>query len=184
MDSRLLELRKLHVGIEKCKQCVLHKNRANVVSGSGHYNPQVVFVGEAPGKEEDKTGLPFQGESGLILYIWIDELRLLDIDFAILNIIKCKPPNNRDPLDDEITTCTELWLEKQLAILEPEIIVSVGRLASAYFLGKEFKTGILTYAGRFYGKIYCVPHCSYFLRRGSKQNEWEPYLTKLKERLL
>ncbi len=82
MDSRLLELRKLHIGIEKCKQCDLYKQRVNVVSGSGHFDPRVVFCAEAPGEEEDKTGLPFQGDSGLILYRWIDELRLLDLDFS------------------------------------------------------------------------------------------------------
>ncbi len=183
INPKLLELRKLHIGIKNCKQCILHKERLNVVSGVGHYDPKVVFVGEAPGKEEDKTGYPFQGESGLILYRWIDELRLLDTEFAILNIIKCRPPNNRDPMDEEVSTCTDLWLKKQLDILEPKIIVSVGRIASTYFLGKEFKSGILTYAGRFHGDYYCLPHPSYFLRRGSKPNEWEPYLTKLKEKL-
>jgi len=185
MDSRLLELRKLHISITKCTKCVLHKKRNKVVSGTGHYDPRVVFVGEAPGKEEDKIGLPFQEESGLILYRWIDELRLLDTDFAILNIVKCHPINNRDPLDEEIDTCTKLWLEKQLTILEPEIIVSIGRLASAYFLGKKFKSGILTYSGKFYKdsknrRIFPAIHPAYFLRRGSKQNEWEPYLAPLK----
>ncbi len=184
MDSKLLKLINLHAEIKKCKQCDLHKQRINAVSGSGHFNPIVVFVGEAPGEEEDKTGLPFQGESGLILYRWIDELRLLDTEFSILNIVKCRPPNNRDPMDYEIKTCTDLWLKKQLEILEPKIIVSVGRIASAYFLGDKFKSGILTYAGKFYGKVYCVPHPAYFLRSGSKQNEWEPYLIKLKERLI
>ncbi len=183
INPKLLELRKLHVGIKNCKQCVLHKERLNVVSGIGHYDPKVAFVGEAPGKEEDKTGYPFQGESGLILYRWIEELRLLDTEFSILNIVKCKPPNNRDPMDEEVSTCTDLWLKKQLDILEPEVIVSVGRIASAYFLGKEFKSGILTYAGKFYGNTYPMIHPSYFLRRGSKPNEWEPYLTKLKEKL-
>ncbi len=183
MDLKLLELKKLHAGIVRCQQCNLYKKRINAVGGSGHFDPIVVFVGEAPGEEEDKSGLPFCGDSGLILYRWIDELRLLDTDFAILNIIKCKPPNNRDPMDEEISTCTDLWLKKQLNILEPKVIVSVGRIASAYFLGKEFRSGILTYAGRFYGDYYCLPHPSYFLRRGSKPNEWEPYLTKLKEKL-
>ena len=183
MDSRLLELRKLHEEIKKCTKCVLHKNRINTVSGTGHFDPKVVFIGEAPGEEEDKTGQPFQGESGLILYRWADELRLLDTDFSILNIIKCRPPNNRDPMEDEIKTCTDLWLLKQLEILNPEIIVSVGRLATAYFLGDRFKSGILTYSGRFYNNIYPIPHPAYFLRHGSKPKEWEPYLTKLKEKL-
>jgi len=185
MDSRLLELRKLHKSITKCTKCTLHKKRINVVSGTGHFDPRIVFVAEAPGNEEDKTGLPFQGDSGLIVYRWIDELRLLDTDFAILNIVKCHPPNNRDPLDEEIDTCTKLWLEKQLKILNPEIIVSIGRIASAYFLGGVYRVGILTYAGRFYKdsksrSIFPIVHPSYFLRRGSKQKEWEPYLAPLK----
>ena len=83
-------------------------------------------------------------------------------------------------MSEEIDTCTDLWLKKQLDILKPEIIVPVGRLSSAYFLGKEFKTGILSYAGKFHGNYYCLPHPSYFLRHGSKQQEWEPYLAPLK----
>ena len=188
MDLKLLELKQLHAGIVRCQECNLHKKRINAVSGSGHFDPRVAFIGEAPGEEEDKSGLPFQGESGLILYRWIDELRLLDTDFAILNIIKCRPPNNRDPFAEEIKICTDLWLKKQLNILNPEIIVPVGRIASAYFLGDEFKSGILAYAGKFYKDfmnrdIVPIPHPAYFLRNGNKSNQWEPYLTKLKEKL-
>ena len=146
------------------------------VVGRGSLSPRVVFVGEAPGAEEDKQGVPFVGRSGQLLDEWIAYLGL-EGDFYILNVLKCRPPNNRDPTKKEVALCKP-YLKKQLDFLNPVFVVAVGRFAMNYFYPK--KKAITKESGKLIdGKYFITPHPSYFLRRGG--SGWEEYLAPLKE---
>jgi len=128
--------------ILNCKKCTLHKTRNKIVPGCGNINPEIVFIGEAPGRSEDETGKPFIGTSGKLL----DEiLELAGISrelVFITNIIKCRPPNNRDPEKSEIKACS-YFLERQLKVLSPKAIVTFGRPASQTFLETKEKISSL-----------------------------------------
>ena len=150
----------------------------NVVIGRGSRTPKIVFVGEAPGEEEDRQQKPFVGRSGQMLDEWIAYVGLGADDYYICNVMKTRPPNNRDPTPDEVKLCAP-FLTKQLELLQPQIVVAVGRFAMNYFLPKA--KGILSTSGKFFGNVYVVPHPSYFLRNGGKG--WEPYLDGLRESL-
>jgi DNA polymerase len=122
-----------------CEGCPLSKTRKNVVFGAGNDKASVMLIGEAPGENEDIKGEPFVGAAGKLL----DELMLLaglkrEENAYIANILKCRPPFNRDPEEGEIAVC-EKFLKKQIEIIKPKIIVLVGRIAAVHFLGEDFK---------------------------------------------
>ena len=122
-----------------CEGCPLHKTRKNVVFGIGNEKAPVRLIGEAPGENEDIKGEPFVGAAGKLL----DELMLVaglkrEENAYIANILKCRPPFNRDPEEGEIAVC-EKFLKKQIEIIKPKIIVLVGRIAAVHFLGEEFR---------------------------------------------
>ena len=150
----------------------------NLVVGRGSLTPRIVFVGEAPGAEEDAQKVPFVGRSGRLLDEWMKYCNVGD-NYYITNVVKTRPPNNRDPTPDEVAVCAPL-LQKQLAVLQPQVIVAVGRFAMNFFYPK--KKSILAESGKLHdGKVYIVPHPSYFLRKGG--TGWEPYLKNLKAHL-
>ncbi len=147
-----------------------------VVVGRGGRHPRIVFVGEAPGAEEDRQGLPFVGRSGQLLENWIQYLGLGKDQYYITNVVRCRPPDNRDPTKDEVRRCAP-FLDKQLALLEPKVIVCLGRFAMQHFL--PHAKSILRESGKLQqGRYYVVPHPSYFLRLGG--TGWEPYLEQLR----
>ena len=111
-----------------CRKCRLHESRRRAVPGEGNKNSIVVFIGEAPGEKEDELGRPFVGAAGKFLTELIELIGFKRQDFYITNIVKCRPPGNRDPLDDEIQTCLP-YLIRQLELLKPRIIVALGRHA-------------------------------------------------------
>lgn len=151
----------------------------NLVVGRGSLTPKIVFIGEAPGAEEDAQKLPFVGRSGQMLEQWIAACGLNKDEYYITNVVKTRPPENRDPTPEEVSLCSPL-LTKQLALLKPQIIVAVGRFAMNYFYPK--KKSILAESGKLHdGNIFIIPHPSYFLRNGGKG--WEPYVEKLREAL-
>ncbi len=117
---------------DNCK-CALKYEAIQAVAGSGTAEAQIVFVGEAPGAKEDKTGEPFVGAAGKVLSELLDSIGLAREDVYITNIVKYRPPNNRDPLPEEVATCWP-WLQAQLAIIKPKIIVPLGRHALARFV--------------------------------------------------
>lgn len=163
---------------EKLKEsaCAKLYPGSNLVIGRGGENPRVVFVGEAPGAEEDRLRLPFVGRSGKLLDEWIDYLGLGTEECYITNVVKCRPPENRDPTKEEVAAC-EPFLHEQLKLLEPEVVVCVGRFAMNVFFPK--KKGILKESGKLVDKqYYIIPHPSYFLRRGG--TGWEEYLNELR----
>ncbi|NQS98259.1 MAG: uracil-DNA glycosylase [candidate division Zixibacteria bacterium] len=126
--------------ISGCRKCSLHKTRTNFVFGAGDPHTGLVFVGEAPGQEEDLQGKPFVGRSGKLLDEVLASFGCSRKEFFICNILKCRPPENRKPLPDEITLC-EPYLWQQLELIKPKLIVSLGGVAANVML----KTNIAVY---------------------------------------
>jgi uracil-DNA glycosylase len=126
-----------------CTLCRLHETRTSVVFGEGSEAAEVVVVGEAPGQEEDRTGRPFVGRAGKLL-----DLLLMTAGFPretvyICNVLKCRPPNNRNPLADEVEACTTRYLHSQVAAIGPRVVLAVGKFAAQALLGSEESIGRL-----------------------------------------
>jgi DNA polymerase len=116
-----------------CTLCALHKTRTNPVFGVGNKNANVMFIGEAPGANEDLQGEPFVGRAGMLLNSMVQSIGLKRSDVYIANILKCRPPNNRDPEAQEVKLCTP-YLEQQIALIQPKVLVAVGRIAAQFLL--------------------------------------------------
>ena len=129
----------LETACMKCEKCELHKTRTNVVFGVGNRNAEVMLIGEGPGEQEDKTGQPFVGRAGKLLDDMLKMIGLSrEFNVFIANIVKCRPPNNRDPQNEEREACFD-WLHAQISLIKPKIIICLGRIAAAEFFGKDFK---------------------------------------------
>jgi uracil-DNA glycosylase family 4 len=124
---------KIHSRHERICTCALRKTATRAVWGSGNTNANIVFIGEAPGKNEDQQGIPFVGSAGKFLSEMLASIGLKREDVYITNIVKYRPPNNRDPLPQEKTACKE-WLRDEIALINPQLIIPLGRHALAYFL--------------------------------------------------
>ncbi len=122
--EKLLEI--IAKEIQKCTKCPLYKNRKNPVPGEGNPDSEIIFIGEAPGYHEDVQGRPFVGSAGKLLTELIEMIGLNRKNVFITNVVKCRPPNNRDPLKEEIDACKP-YLFKQIEIIKPRIIVTLGR---------------------------------------------------------
>ncbi len=158
-----------------CKRCKLHSLRKNIVFGVGNSNARLMFVGETPGAEEDEQGIPFVGKAGQLLTKIIEAIDLKRSDVYIANIIKCRPSSNRNPEEDEIKTCIP-FLEKQIEIIAPEIVCTLGNIATRALLDTDLEVTKLR--GRFHErsglKVMPTYHPSYLLRDPSKKREtWE-----------
>lgn len=127
------ELQKIREEVSVCIKCPLHKTRTNIVFGEGDENAEVLFVGEAPGENEDKKGIPFCGAAGKFLDEMLGRIGLNRGDVYITNTLKCRPPGNRDPEDIEKESCKP-FLDKQFEIISPLLIVCLGRHSTATFL--------------------------------------------------
>jgi uracil-DNA glycosylase len=131
-------MRKLDEQIKNCKLCRLCESRTNAVPGSGNLkNPLVIFVGEGPGRNEDLHGKPFVGSGGKLLDQLLMTAGLARDQVYITNIVKCRPPKNRKPKPDEIKICTSNYLDKQIEILAPKLICTLGATALEYFTGEK-----------------------------------------------
>lgn len=126
-------LGKERVKVEDCRGCGLYKTRTKTVYGGGDINANLMFVGEAPGAEEDKTGIPFVGRAGKLLDRILEEVGLNRSEVYICNTLKCRPPGNRDPLPEESAACSP-FLHKQIEVIDPKIIVTLGLPAIRYFV--------------------------------------------------
>lgn len=151
MVNKKDQLSKINLAIAKCQRCLLYKTAHQSVPGEGNPEAKVVFIGEAPGYYEDLQGRPFVGAAGQFLNKALKLVGLRREDVFICNVIKHRPPNNRDPQDSEIEAC-RVWLDKQLEIIEPKVVVTLGRFSLSYFLpahsiskvhGKVFNLGRL-----------------------------------------
>jgi len=129
-------LDELEAEINKCTNCVLHKGRNKFVFGSGNPNANVMVVGEGPGAEEDKQGLPFVGRAGKLLTDILKAINFSRDDVYIANIVKCRPPDNRTPLPDEMETCLP-YLKKQIELIQPKLILCLGLTAAKGLLNKR-----------------------------------------------
>jgi DNA polymerase len=159
-------LRVLAADAATCTRCRLHESRTTVVFGEGSPVADVVVVGEAPGQEEDRTGRPFVGRAGRLL-----DLLLLSIGFPrehvyICNVLKCRPPNNRNPLPDEVDECTTRFLHSQLEAIRPRVILAVGRFAAQALAGSDAAIGRLRGRVHVYRGVPLVVsyHPAYLLR--------------------
>ena len=124
--------------IKDCNKCKLCKTRHNIVFGTGNKNANIMFIGEGPGADEDRQGEPFVGKAGQLMNLAFDTVGIDRDDVYIANIVKCRPPANRDPEDDEVYACLN-YLRNQVMLIKPQIIVLLGRIALQNILGKEYK---------------------------------------------
>ena len=131
-----MELDRLHDQIKECTACGLCQGRTTVVPGEGPEHPTIMFIGEGPGFNEDKQGRPFVGPAGKFLEELLSAIDMRREDVYITNIIKCRPPGNRDPLPEEVESC-RVWLEQQMDLLDPALIVTLGRHSMSRFFPKE-----------------------------------------------
>ncbi|MCS7052763.1 MAG: uracil-DNA glycosylase [Ignavibacterium sp.] len=134
IDSKNLD--ELFHKIKDCKKCELHKYRTNFVFGSGNPNADVMVIGEGPGAEEDLQGLPFVGRAGMLLTDILKAIKFSRDEVYIANIVKCRPPNNRVPLQDEMDACIN-YLKKQIELIKPKLILCLGLTAAKGLLGKK-----------------------------------------------
>jgi uracil-DNA glycosylase family 4 len=118
-----------------CTKCRLAGGRTQVVYGTGNADADLMFIGEGPGYYEDKQGEPFVGAAGQLLNRMLEEIGVRRSDVYIANVIKCRPPGNRDPLPEEVDACTP-WLREQIALIEPRVIVTLGNFATRFMLDK------------------------------------------------
>jgi uracil-DNA glycosylase len=134
--------------IGDCQRCKLSKDRTNLVFGSGNSEAKIMFIGEAPGKEEDLQGIPFVGEAGMLLTKLIEKMGFSREQVYIANIVKCRPPLNRDPEEVEILTCRG-FLDRQIEIIKPQFIIALGRIA-VMTLMNDPKIRITAVRGKFF----------------------------------
>lgn len=120
----------------KCEKCDLCKTRNTVVFGEGNIHADIMFIGEGPGQREDETARPFVGAAGQLLTNMLRDIGIERKDVYIANIVKCRPPHNRDPLEEEQQACLP-YLRNQLALIRPKIIVCLGRIAASVILGRK-----------------------------------------------
>jgi DNA polymerase len=134
-----------------CTKCPLWKTRKNAVPGEGNSESPVMFIGEAPGQSEDINGKPFVGAAGKFLETLLSEIGLSRNDVFICNIVKCRPPRNREPMPNEIQTCTP-YLDRQIKIIKPKFIVTLGNYSTTYIFSKANLpfNGITQARGKFY----------------------------------
>ena len=132
-DERLAALEEVASDVRSCTRCRLHETRTRAVPGEGNPDTEVVFVGEGPGQNEDRQGRPFVGRAGDLLVKFLATLRWRRDEVFITNIVKCRPPDNRDPEPDEIAACAP-YLQRQLEILDPALIVTLGRHSLGRFM--------------------------------------------------
>jgi len=154
----------------ECTRCKLHKTRTNIVFGVGSPEARLMFVGEAPGEDEDLQGFPFVGKAGQLLTKMIEAMGYARGDVYICNVLRCRPPGNRNPEPDEVASC-EPFLKKQLGAIRPRMIVALGKFAVQCLLRDDSPIGRLRGNLRSYEGIPLMPtfHPAYLLRDPSKK---------------
>lgn len=175
LSGGLETLEQIRMDLGNCRRCGLSKNRTHIVFGEGDPKARLVFVGEGPGADEDRSGRPFVGQAGQLLTRIIQAMRLTRDQVYICNVIKCRPPQNRNPEPDEINACRP-FLERQLAAIAPEVICTLGTFAGQTLL--DSSAPISRLRGRFhiYKGIKVMPsfHPAYLLRNpDQKRVVWE-----------
>lgn len=176
IEKKPISLEELNAKMQRCTRCALARTRNSVVIGDGVKNPLVLVVGEAPGAEEDLRGLPFVGKAGILLDKMLSAISLSrTTNCYILNTVKCRPPENRNPLKEESDACKS-FLESQIHILKPKMILCMGKVAAENILEQSFS--ITREHGKFFQKnsipVMATYHPSALLRDESlKRPAWE-----------
>lgn len=165
-------LEDVRTSLGDCTRCRLHEGRHQLVFGDGNADADLMFVGEGPGAEEDKRGLPFVGRAGELLTSMIEKgLEISRSDVYICNIVKCRPPDNRTPLADEIATC-QTFLDGQITAVKPKVIVALGKPATSLLLGHDVAITRIRGTWHAYHGIPLMPtlHPAYILRQYTPEN--------------
>ena len=174
----------LRAECEACTRCELCKTRTNCVFGTGNENADILFVGEAPGDNEDKTGIPFVGRAGKLLDSYLYAVDIPRESVYIANILKCRPPKNRDPLPAEEQACMD-FLRRQVRLIRPKVIVCLGRIAATKLIDPDFK--ITKQHGEWFEKgnflITAVYHPALLLRDPHKKEDMLEDMKKIKKKL-
>ena len=172
----------LEEACKKCNKCKLCANRHHVVIGTGNRNAKIMFIGEGPGADEDLQGIPFVGKAGKLMDRAFEGIGINREEGYIANIVKCRPPNNRNPEYEEADACKE-YLGSQINLVKPEIIILLGSVALKNILGKEY--GITSSRGKWFEKdgIKCLPtfHPAALLRDEAKKIDFWNDLKKVKQ---
>jgi uracil-DNA glycosylase family 4 len=181
--SKTMTLEEIREEIGDCTRCKLHEGRTNLVFGDGNPKARLVFVGEGPGRDEDMQGKPFVGRSGKLLTKIIEAMGLKREDVYICNVVKCRPPDNRTPEPDEMSTC-EQFLFKQIRFIKPEVIVCLGATAAKSILKTKDSLGSLRGKFHMYSgtKLMVTYHPAALLRNPNfKKPAWEDMQVVMKE---
>ena len=174
-QSTMITLEDVRKELGDCKRCKLHRGRKTIVFGEGNEKATLMFIGEGPGYDEDVQGRPFVGKAGQLLTKIIQSINLPREEVYIANIIKCRPPQNRNPEPDEIQSCSP-FLMKQIQVIQPKIICALGAFSAQTLLKTETK--ITALRGKFYDlegiKVIPTYHPAFLLRNPDKKREvWE-----------
>ncbi len=175
LQEPMEDLDSIRADIGDCQRCKLARTRTNIVFGSGNPNAELVFVGEAPGYDEDQQGLPFVGRAGQLLTKIIESISLKREDVYICNVLKCRPPDNRNPEPDEVASCNP-FLKRQLATIRPKVVCCLGTFAAQTVL--QTAAPISRLRGKFFDmdgmRVIATFHPAYLLRSPEKKREvWE-----------
>lgn len=171
----MYSLEELESIVSNCKRCKLYKGRNNSVFGEGNKDAEIMFIGEGPGYYEDQLGRPFVGKAGQLLDRMLEAIQFSRNEVYIANIVKCRPPNNRNPLEDECRVCIE-YLRWQVKLIDPTILVCLGAVAAKNIINSNFKIssnrGVWISRGKF--NIIATYHPAALLRDKSKKRDaWE-----------
>ena len=182
MKTKTLE--EIKCECQQCQKCELCQTRTNIVFGTGNENARLMFIGEAPGQKEDETGIPFVGAAGKLLNKYLDAVGIDREDVYIANILKCRPPKNRDPLPAEEDMCIG-YLRDQVLAIRPKVIVCLGRISAMRIIKPDFK--ITAEHGQWFNKngydVCAVYHPAALLRDPRKKDEMLADMMAIKERI-
>lgn len=171
--------------VQNCTACDLHKSRTQTVFGVGNQQTDIMIIGEAPGFYEDQQGEPFVGRAGQLLNAMFQSIGLSREEIYIANILKCRPPDNRDPLPNEVDACTG-FLQQQIKLIQPKILCAVGRIAAHYLLNTDLSLGKLRNQMHYYSNsetktpLIITYHPAYLLRNPSAKAKAYNDLLRLK----
>ncbi len=167
-----------------CNRCRLHETRTNVVIGKGNLHAPILFVGEGPGRQEDEQGLPFVGQAGKLLDLALVGLGYTQENYYIANVVKCRPPENRTPFEDECKACLP-FLRGQFALIQPKIVVCMGNVALTYLLSSEARITKIrgTWTERNGVLFTATYHPAALLRDESKKLDFWQDLKAVKQKL-
>ncbi len=151
--ERQQALERIHAEVRRCTRCPLHQGRTQAVPGAGPVTAEIMFIGEAPGFHEDQQGIPFVGAAGKLLNQMLEKAGIARETIYITNVIKCRPPGNRDPRPEEVEACRD-FLERQIEVIDPKIIVTLGRYSMARAFPNEKISRIHGQPRRVGGRIF------------------------------